>query len=239
LNGRSRIGPISAIAGALVLLVGTYLHPMSADPNIPLAAFTEYAASHIWVASHLMQLIGVILITVALVLLSRKMADGPGAEWATLGAVGAVVSLAVASALQAVDGEALKFMVDNWAATPEPWKSGLFIAAFGVRQIEVGLASIGSLLFGLTVSIYGIALLIDRRFPRWLGAVAIVGGIPTAIGGIAIAYTGFSNLAMMINMPANSLLILWMIALGIYSWRQPAVSDGTRNNFEASRSAAN
>jgi hypothetical protein len=83
-----------------------------------------------------------------------------------------------------------------------------------------------------------VALLIDRRFPRWLGAVAIVGGIPTAIGGIAIAYTGFSNLSMMINMPANSLLILWMIALGIYSWRQPAFSDGTRNNFEASRSAA-
>jgi hypothetical protein len=238
LNGRGKIGPISAVTGAILLLIGTYLHPMSADPNAPLAAFTEYAASHIWVASHLLQLAGVMLIAAALVLLSRKMADGPGAEWAALGALGAIVSLAVASALQAVDGVALKFMVDNWAAIPEPGKAALFDATFGVRQIEVGLASIGSLLFGLTISIYGVALLIDRRFPRWLGAVAIVGGIPTAIGGVAIAYTGFSNLAMMINMPANSLLILWMIALGIYSWRQPAFSDGTRNNFEASRSAA-
>jgi hypothetical protein len=223
LNGRSRIGPISAVAGAVLLLVGTFLHPMSADPNVPMAAFTEYAASHIWVASHLMQLAGVMLIAASLVLLSRRMADGPSAEWATLGALGAIVSMAVASALQAVDGVALKFMVDNWAAIPEPGKSGLFVAAFGVRQIEVGLASIGSLLFGLTVSIYGIALLIDRRFPRWLGAVAIAGGIPTAIGGLAIAYTGFSDLAMTINMPANSLLILWMIALGIYGWQQPAI----------------
>ena len=238
MNGRGKIGPISAVTGAILLLIGTYLHPMSADPNVPLAAFTEYAASHIWVASHLLQLAGVMLIAAALVLLSRKMADGPGAEWSALGALGAIVSLAVASALQAVDGVALKFMVDNWAAIPEPGKAALFDATFGVRQIEVGLASIGSLLFGLTISIYGVALLIDRRFPRWLGAVAIVGGIPTAIGGVAIAYTGFSNLAMMINMPANSLLVLWMIALGIYSWRQPAFSDGTRNNFEASRSAA-
>ena len=32
---------------------------MSADPNVPLAAFTEYAASGHWVAIHLMQLFGV------------------------------------------------------------------------------------------------------------------------------------------------------------------------------------
>jgi hypothetical protein len=218
----SGIGPIAAIIGAVLLFVGTYLHPMDADPNVPLAAFTEYAADHHWVASHLMQLSGVVLMVAALVLLSRRMADGPAAEWATLGMTGAVASLATASALQAVDGVALKVMVDSWAATPEPGRAALFHAAFGVRQIEVGLASITSLLLGLTASIYGVALLIDRRFPRWIGALAIVGGAPTAIAGVVIAYTGFSTLAMVINMPANSLLILWMIALGAYAWRRSA-----------------
>ena len=56
----SRIGPSAAIAGAIVLFIGTYLHPMSADPNVPRAAFAEYAASQHWVAIHLMQLVGVI-----------------------------------------------------------------------------------------------------------------------------------------------------------------------------------
>jgi len=195
---------------------------MGADPNVPLAAFTEYASSSNWVAVHLMQLIGVVLIAASLVLLSRKMADGPASEWAVLGAAGAVASLAIASALQAVDGVALKAMVNNWAAISDPGKAALFDAAFAVRQIEIGLASIGALMFGLTVSIYGIALLIDRRFPRWIGAVAIVGGVPTAIGGIVMAYTGFSDLAMTINMPSNSLLILWMISLGIYGWNGSA-----------------
>jgi hypothetical protein len=55
----------------------------------------------------------------------------------------------------------------------------LFYAAFAVRQIEIGLASIMSLLLGLTVAIYGIALLIDRSFPKWLGHLDIVGLIPT------------------------------------------------------------
>ena len=46
-----RIGAVAAIAGALTLFVGTFLHPMNADPNDPLAAFTEYAADHHWIAS--------------------------------------------------------------------------------------------------------------------------------------------------------------------------------------------
>jgi hypothetical protein len=216
----SRIGPIAAVAGAVLLFVGTYLHPMSADPNVPLAAFAEYAASNNWVAIHLMQLFGVVLITASLVLLSRKLADGPAAEWATLGAAGAIASLAIASALQAVDGIALKFMVDAWARTPEP---ALFSAAFGVRQIETGFAGIGDLLFGLTATIYGIALMIDGRFPKSIAAVAIIGGIPTAIAGLVIAHTGFSNQAMVVGMPANSLLIVWLIVLGVYGLRRPGI----------------
>jgi hypothetical protein len=216
----SRIGPTAAIAGAVLLFVGTYLHPMSADPNVPLAAFTEYASSGHWVAIHLMQLFGVVLIAASLVLLSRRMADGPAAEWATLGAAGAIASVAIAAALQAVDGVALKVMVDAWAATPGP---PLFSAAFGVRQIEVGFASMTSLLFGLTAAIYGIALWIDGRFPKWIAAVAIVGGAPTAIASVVMAHTGFSNQAMVVGMPSNALLIVWMIVLSVYDWKRPAV----------------
>jgi len=216
----SRLGPGAAILGGVLLFIGTYLHPMGADPNVPLAAFTEYAADRLWVFSHLTQLLGVVLMVAALVLLSRRMADGPAAEWVTLGMVGAVASLAVAGALQAVDGVALKLMVDHWAAAAEPEKAALFQATFGVRQIEVGLASIGSLLFGLTLSIYGVALLIDRRLPSWFGALAIVGGVPTAVAGVVIARTGFSEAAMNIDMPSGSLAIVWMILLGVLGWRR-------------------
>jgi hypothetical protein len=166
---RSKLTSIAAISGALLLLIGTFLHPMEADPDLPLAAFTEYAASRNWVASHLMQLTGMALMVAALVLLSQRMAGGQAKVVAILGAVGAVIGLAVAAALQAVDGIALKAMVNAWSTAPEPKKEMLFYAAFAVRQIEIGLASIMGLLLGLTVAIYGIALLIDRSFPIWLG----------------------------------------------------------------------
>lgn len=204
----SKVGLILAIFGAGLLLTGTYLHPMGADPNVPVAAFTEYAADTHWVASHLLQLFGAGLLIAALVLCSRKLDDGPAAAWTPVVRTGAGASLAMAAALQAMDGVALKVMVDNWAAAAEPEKTSLFHATFAVRQIEVGLASMSSLLFGLTVLVYGIALVIDQQFPRWLGALAIASGIPTAISGIVIAYTGFSDLAMLINMPASLLLIV-------------------------------
>lgn len=99
-------------------------------------------------------------------------------------------------------------MVDRWAAASAAEKEILFQATFGVRQIEIGLASILSLLLGITVTIYGAALVSDRSFPKWLGWLAVVGGIPTASAGVVMATTGFSGLAMGINMPANILLLV-------------------------------
>ncbi len=218
--GAMRGASVAAIGGALLLFVGTLLHPSGADPNDALAAFTEYADDQLWIASHLTQLLGVAMMVGALVHLSRILATGSASGWAWLGAAGAIASLAAAAALQAVDGIALKIMVDAWAEAAEPDRTTLFYAAYGVRQIEVGLASIMSLLFGLTVGVYGVALIADRSFARWLGWLAIIGGIPTAVAGVVMAYTGFSGLAMAIIMPSSSLLLIWMIALGVLLWRR-------------------
>ena len=211
---------VAAFGGALLLFGGTILHPSGADPNDAVAAFSEYADDQWWIASHLTQLLGVALIVCALIQLSRLLASGSARGLAWIGAAGSVASLAVAAALQAVDGVALKMMVDAWAAAAEPDKTTLFYAAYGVRQIEVGLASIMSLLFGLTVCVYGVAVIIDRSFVTWMGWLAIIGGVPTAIGGVVIAYTGFSELTMAINMPSSSLILIWMIVLGVLFWRR-------------------
>jgi hypothetical protein len=218
---------VAAFGGALLLFGGTILHPSGADPNDAVAAFSEYADDQLWIASHLTQLLGVALIVCALIQLSRLLASGSARGLAWIGAAGAIASLAVAAALQAVDGIALKMMVDAWAAAAEPDKTILFYVTYGVRQVEVGLASIMSLLFGLTMCVYGVAVISDHSFAKWLGWIAIIGGIPTAIAGVVIAYTGFSGLAMSINVPSNSLLLIWMIALGVLFLRRDTEESAT------------
>jgi hypothetical protein len=217
-----RLGPRLAIAGAVLLLVGTWMHPMNSDPNQPLAAFAEYAAAPHWVASHVLQLLGVTLIVAALLLLARRLITGRAADWTTLAAGAAVTSLAVAAALQAVDGIALKPMVVRWAAASGQEKAEFFAAALAVRHIEIGLAAVTSLLFGVTAMLFGVAILIDGRLPRWLAGPALAGGVPTAAAGLVIANEGFSDLAMTVNLPANLVLIAWLVALGIVDWERAA-----------------
>jgi len=82
----SRMGATCAIAGSVSLFIGTYLHPMEADPNQAIAAFAEYAADRLWVASHLTQLAGVALILAALLLLAQQLRAGSAAAWAVVAA---------------------------------------------------------------------------------------------------------------------------------------------------------
>jgi hypothetical protein len=118
-----------------LLLIGTYLHPMGADPNEAVAAFTEYAADHLWVASHLTQLAGVALMAAALLFLAQQLVTENGIGWARVAAGGVTVNLAVATVLQAVDGVALKIMVDVWACSAAQ-KEGSFrlLSRFGSRN---------------------------------------------------------------------------------------------------------
>ena len=216
----SKAGAMCATAGAALLCVGTYLHPMEADPNEPVAAFTEYAADDFWVSSHLMQLAGVASMVAALLFLTTVLEERRGSGIARVAAGGAIASLALAAALQAVDGIALKNMVDAWAGAPASQKGEVFHAAFAVRQIEVGLASMSILSFGLTATLYGVALIGARIYPTWFAAFAMASGVPMIASSVVMAYSGFSGLSMAINMSASAILLIWMLILGVFMWRQ-------------------
>lgn len=214
-----RIGGVTAIGGAVILLVATLFHPMSADPNDPAAAFAEYAADRLWVASHLGQFLGIAMLCVSLVALGDAMESGWSAVWARVGVAGTAASLAAAAALQAVDGVALKVMVDRWMEASGEDRIRAFEGAFAVRQIEIGMASLLNVLFGLTIVAFSLSMSFSRRFPRWLAWIGLLGGLGTLIAGVIFAYSGFSTAAMMVGMPANTILLVWAVMVGTYLWR--------------------
>jgi len=219
----ARLGAVAAVLGAIVLFGATLLHPLGADPNDAVAAFTEYAADRLWVGSHLGQFLGIGIIGAALVVLAHTLSEGRARLWARVGLAATAASVAMGAALQAVDGIALKAMVDRWAAAAPAERALVFEAALAVRQIEIGLASLFSLLLGLTVIVYAVAIVYDRRFPAWLAWLGALGGLGSVAAGVAQAYTGFSGLAMAISMPASVLLLLWLVGVGAYLWRRRAV----------------
>jgi hypothetical protein len=174
----ARIGAVGAVLGGVLLLVSTLIHPSGADPKDPPAAFAEYPADSRWVASHLDQFVGFGALGMALVALAGTIERGRASAWAPLGITGASAMIGVAAALQAVDGIALKLMVDRWAASTGEARVLAYEAAFAVRQIEIGLASLLGLTSGVTVSLVGTAIALSSRYPTWLSAVGLLGGSP-------------------------------------------------------------
>ena len=212
------VGGISAILGVVVLFLATMLHPLDAHPADAPAAFAEYAKDRHWVATHLLQLLGIVLLAGGLIALSWKLRAGRAGAWALLAGLSTVVSVSLAAALQAVDGVALKFMVDRLAAV-EDGRTAVFEAAFGVRQIEVGFASLMAAFFGLTVMLYGVALMLSPLGSNLLAIFGVVAGAATLVSGIVQAHAGFSDIAMSMSMPSTLLVLIWSICIGVFLLR--------------------
>jgi hypothetical protein len=77
-----------------------------------------------------------------------------------------------------------------------------------------------ALLFGVSVSLSGLAVAGSKDNPRWLGWVGVIGGVGSVNGGLLSAYTGFSTTEMTVAMPFNLVVVIWMILVGVSLWRR-------------------
>ncbi len=138
---------------------------------------------------------------------------------AKLGVLVGIAALGTTAILQAVDGIALKNMVDSWASASEAQRRETFQAALAVRQIEIGVASFVALLFGTAFVLFGAAIVSSAYYPTWLGWLGIIGGAGNVASSILTAFTGFSTTAMSFAMPFNLILMVWMVVIGVLMWR--------------------
>jgi hypothetical protein len=96
------------------------------------------------------------------------MADAgerPGTAWTRVTAACGAAGLPTAATLQAVDGVALKAMVDLWAGAAND-RSALFAAALAVRPVEIGLDALLALVLAATFLGFGVGLLTAPPRPQ-------------------------------------------------------------------------
>jgi hypothetical protein len=204
-------------AGVVALAAGTFLHPIGEDPNVAIKAFAEYAADPHWLASHMIQLAGVVCMVLGLLGVLHE-AGIDSALMITCIVLGAS-TIAVSCALQAVDGVALKFMVDRWAAASVD-KDAMFNAAYAVRAVEIGLAAVASMVTGVTVVVTSFAMF-KAGFGRLpFLCIGLTAGVLFAASGFVIGKSGFSGLSMSINMPASVILMVWIVLVSVTGWRR-------------------
>ena len=226
-----RMGSVAFIAGLVIIVVSTLFHASSEDLMDNPVVFAVYAESDTWIAAHIGQFAGVVLVFaggfVALFRLLVKSESGTTASaLAWFGLVAAILVASTFTILQAVDGIALKIAVDSWhaispstAADSEGQKTIAFRVAEGIRWTEIGINSYNRILQGVVSLIFGVAIVKSALLSRWIGAVGIIAGAATVIAGIGVAYVGFAPLPIVGDV-STFISFAWIAILGIFLWRK-------------------
>jgi hypothetical protein len=209
-----------AVGFILYVLVGLF-HPGNEPANNHGAVFVEYAGSSSWTAVHLGQFAGMaVMIAGLLVLYFALDVHVGGAAWvARLGAVSAAVALGLHGVLQAVDGVALKQVVDAWASAPEAEKAARFASAETIRWLEWATRSYQSFMLGLALILLGGAVASTRRLPRAIGYLMGLSGIAYIAQGWIIGSEGFSETNTFPTLAGYVLILAWIIWLLVVAWR--------------------
>ena len=179
-----RMGPIAFITGVVITILSTLFHATSEDLTNHPVLFEVYAQGGTWIAAHIGQFAGVMLIFVGgfvalfrLLVKSESRSSASALAW--LGFALTIMAASTFAILQAVDGIALKRGVDSWynttdSATEE--KAIAFKIAEGVRWVEIGINSINRIIQCAVAIIFGIAITKSALLSRWIGVFGMFAG---------------------------------------------------------------
>src|SRR5919106_2310796 len=220
-----KIGSILFIAGMVIAIVSTVIHPSTEDPANHSLVFAEYASDDSWITIHIGQFAGVIMVFAGgFVALYRLLVQSESSTASILAWIGLAFAIMTASAfavLQAVDGIAQKRAVDSWVAAPSENKAITFGVAEGIRYIEYGTNSIFRILQGLVAIVFGVAIVKSKLLNRWIGGAGVIIGAATIYAGIEVAYFafGYDNIG---GLRGISMIVyfIWVGILGGFMWRK-------------------
>ncbi len=215
-----RFGALALPLGIVTTLVATQIHPHREHPMNDPVVFTEYAHDSDWITVHFAQWAGTLLLFAGLLGVYYAIrARDPGSVPARLGLAATGQAAAGITALQAVDGIALKWAVDNWFALPDGQeKTAAFAAAEALRWAEYGFQSYSNILIGLAVGLFGLAIARGAGYPRWLGYLALGSAAGWITHGLTVAYIGlFDSIPRLIGI---ALLALFAAGIAPLMWRR-------------------
>jgi hypothetical protein len=218
-----RVGSIAFLVGAIIVIVSTAIHPSSKDPANHLLVFAEYASNDSWIAVHIGQFVGVIMIFAGgFVVLYRLLEQSESSMAFMLAWIGLALAIMTASAfavLQTVDGIALKVAVDSWVAAPPEEKVITFRVTEGIRFIEYGTNSIFRILQGTVAVIFGIAVVKSKLLSKWICGAGVVIGAFTIYAGLEVAYLGFGGPTTIIGI-SMIIYFIWIGILAGFMWKK-------------------
>ena len=165
-----RVGGNAVLLGAVLSAVAILLH---APQPMDLAAFGAVSMGP-WMAAHWLFVIGTVAVAGGLASFARHLAHTDGEGWSMLGFGAIVVTAALNVAIVApeiVAFDALRAMNTQGANV------GAQHAYTAINLNLMSMVHVSGPMFWLAAPFFGLAMLRDAAWPRWLGAAGIAIGI--------------------------------------------------------------
>ena len=218
-----RIGAVSLIVGFVLTIVHAALLVVDAPLSVPgdtEVILQSIADSSIWAGIHILTLVTFLLGVGGLLALYRSITVEPGAALAQLGFAAALMGGAITSVSVAIlGGGAMKELADAWAAAAD--KEVPFAVAEATVLISFDIGSWGNLVFyGVAPILYGLAIALTGLYPKWLGWVAVVGGVGGVLIQIVQFSQGVSQVTSGIYVASFLVVTLWLVVMGVLMWRK-------------------
>ena len=207
-----RIGSVSAMLGAIILVITNVMHPRDFEYGDTASHFADVAGSDIYLGDHIGLLVGALLMSAGMIAIARSLRETTAAAWAFFALISAVVAAGLMVVLIAIDGVAFAAIADSVTGD----------AALVFEEIGFGLFSMLIFFtFGVQFSLFGVALSMSDNYPKYMGWIALVGGIAGMAIGLTQAYEGPSETLTTILFPIVSVLLtLWVLVMGVFMWKK-------------------
>ena len=217
-----QIGAVAAIIGTILqVAAGTSQSAqLGAGADAALASLAELA-DWVWPVIYFGFIFGALLWVGALVALASTLTAG--AAWA-LGRL-AVAAAIVGATLHTVDGSlnagALAGLARAWEVAPEGERAALVQNGdLLLRVLDATWAGVITLFHGAPFVLAGLAVVLSRLYPAWLGWIGFIGGAGSLVIGIAM-FLGLAPAGLAV--PFAVVLSLFMVVLGWLMWNQARV----------------
>lgn len=230
-------GPASLRVGAACAVLGSIVSVAAGAGfgNLTNTASTEAVLRHVssgpgwyWPTIYLGFVLGALLWVGAFALLADSLQGGASHALGRLGAAVVIVGATVHVVDSCVGGAGLARLADGWAAAHGPEKATLLQTGDAMLAVLHGTwAGVLLLFHGLPFVLAGLAMVLDRTYPAWLGWVGVVGGAGSIVAGTTM-FLGSGLFAGGLYVPLAIVVSVWMVAMGALMWRRvPATHNPT------------
>jgi hypothetical protein len=216
-----QIGSISAMLGVVISIFSTMLGPMNLDSHDIRSVLQTFASQTGRLQLHGLGVsLGSLFILGGFIALQRSLQEGTAGAWARFGLLAAIVSTVLHLLGAMMGGSVLPALAEAYMqASPEQSTAALQVGG-GFYTFYEALLAPTFLTLAATTLTFAIALVLEKRYPIWLGWAAVIPGIWTAAGGVAFVLVGPMGAAdiMLLFVPGFMLSIVWIFVVGIYLW---------------------